>query len=72
MSDWGACDSGVANALPTGELMHVQVAACAAGTKTKGAFVSCMSGYTGGLVSASLLSGAQKDAVMSCAARGNP
>jgi hypothetical protein len=68
----GACDSGVANALPTGELMHVQAAACAAGAKTKGAFVSCMSGYTGGLVSASLLSSAQKDAVMSCAARGNP
>jgi hypothetical protein len=68
----GSCDTGVANALPTGELMHVQVSACAAGAKSKGAFVSCMSGYTGAQLSAGLLTMAQKDAVMSCAARGNP
>jgi hypothetical protein len=68
----GGCDTGVANALPTGELMHVNVPSCAAGAKNKGAFVSCMAGYTNGLVSAQLLTMAQKDAVMSCAARANP
>lgn len=68
----GHCDSGVTSALANGELLHARVSACAAGARAKGAFVSCMSNATGNLVTAGLLTVAQKDAVMNCAARGTP
>jgi hypothetical protein len=68
----GNCDSGVTTVLANGELLHARVSACAAAAKNKGAFVSCMANSTGSLVSANLLTSAQKDAVMTCAARGTP
>jgi hypothetical protein len=68
----GNCDSGVVSALANGELLHANVSACAASSKNKGAFASCMAGVTGSLVNAGLLSSAQKDAVMTCVARGTP
>jgi hypothetical protein len=66
----GACDSSVPATLANGQLLHVDVEQCRAGAKNKGAAVSCMSKVTGAAVGAGLMTNAQKDAVMSCAARG--
>lgn len=68
----GACDSGVADTLATGQLLHVNVEQCAAGAKNHGQFVSCMTAVTNAAKAAGLMSGAQQGAVMSCAGRGRP
>ena len=65
----GGCDTGVANALPNGELLHVGVENCAAGAKNHGQFVSCVNKVTNAAKNAGLISGSQKGAITSCAAK---
>ena len=65
----GGCDTGVTSALPTGELLHARVDACAAAAANKGQFVKCVNGVTIAAKHAGLISGAQQAAITSCAAR---
>jgi hypothetical protein len=65
----GACDTGVPNALRNGDLLHVQVDACAASAKNHGQFVSCLNKVTNAAKQAGLLSGSQHGAITSCAAK---
>ena len=65
----GSCDTGVPNALPNGDLLHVQVQACATGAKNHGQFVSCMNKVTNAAKKAGLLTGSQHGAITSCAAK---
>jgi hypothetical protein len=65
----GSCDTGVPSALPTGELLHAKVDACAAGAKNNGQFVSCMNQVTNAAKSAGFITGSQKGAITSCAAK---
>jgi hypothetical protein len=65
----GSCDTGVANALPNGALLNVQVEACAAGAKNSGQFVSCVNGVTNAAKQAGLLTGQQHGKISSCTAR---
>jgi hypothetical protein len=64
-----SCDTGVANALPNGALLNVQVEACAAGAKNKGQFVSCVNGVTNAAKKAGLLTGQQHGKITSCTAK---
>ena len=66
----GLCDSGVPSVLRTGQMLHANVDACAAGAKNHGQFVSCMTKVTNAAKDSGLLTGSQHGAVMSCAARG--
>lgn len=65
----GGCDTGVANALPNGELLSVAVDECAAGAGNPGQFVSCVSQVTNNARDHGLLSGRDKAAITTCAAR---
>jgi hypothetical protein len=65
----GSCDTGVANALPNGALLSVQVEACAAGAKNQGQFVSCVNGVSNAAKKAGLLTGMQHGKIASCTAR---
>lgn len=66
------CDSGVPNTLlPGGCTIADQVAECAAGAANHGAFVSCVAALTNQLKEDGLISGAQKGAIQSCAARAD-
>jgi hypothetical protein len=65
----GGCDTGVANALPNGELLHVSVESCAAGATNSGQFVSCVNTVTNAANKAGLITGRQKGAITSCAAK---
>ena len=65
----GGCDTGVANALPNGELLHVSVESCAAGATNSGQFVSCVNMVTNAANKAGLITGRQKGAITSCAAK---
>ena len=65
----GSCDTGVPNALDNGDLLHVQVDACAAGAKNHGQFVSCVNKVTNAAKKAGLLTGSQKGSISSCAAK---
>lgn len=66
----GTCDSGVPSVLRTGQMLHANVDACHAGAKNHGQFVSCMNRVTNDARNQGLLTGAQKGAITSCAARG--
>ena len=62
------CDSGVPNTiLDTGCTISDLVAQCATGAANHDAFVSCVSHLTNDLKSAGVITGAQKNAIMSCA-----
>jgi hypothetical protein len=65
----GGCDTGVANALPNGELLHVGVENCVAGAKNHGQFVSCVNKLTNAAKNVGLITGGQKGAITSCAAK---
>lgn len=64
----GACDTGVPTVLPTGEMLHASVSACADSAKNHGQFVSCMNKVTNAAKKAGYLTGAQHGAIASCAA----
>jgi hypothetical protein len=68
----GVCDTGVPSVLRTGQMLHANVDACAAGAKNHGQFVSCMNKVTNDAKNRGLLSGTQHGAITSCTARGNP
>jgi hypothetical protein len=68
----GVCDTGVPSVLRTGQMLHANVDACAAGAKNHGQFVSCMNEVTNDAKERGLLSGAQHGAISSCTARGRP
>ena len=68
----GVCDTGVPSVLRTGQMLHANVDACAAGAKNHGQFVSCMNKVINDAKARGLLSGAQHGAISSCAARGGP
>lgn len=66
----GRCDTGIPNALPNGQLLHVNVEACAAGAKNHGKFVSCVVKVALDAWRDGLLEGGRIGPVASCAARG--
>lgn len=64
------CATGVQNKLlPNGCSMSDQIAACAANAKNHGAFVSCVASLTNGWKAQGLITGKEKDAIQSCAAK---
>lgn len=66
------CDSGVGNYLfPDGSTMMDHILACAADAGNHGAFVSCVSHLTNEWKQDGLITGAQKAAIVSCAAGSN-
>ena len=66
----GGIDTGVGNPLfPNGCTISDLVAVCAKDARTPGAFVSCVAGLTNQLVAGSVITGAQKGAIESAAAR---
>ena len=65
----GSCDTGVPSALPNGGLLHARVDACAASAKNHGQFVSCVNSVTNAAKKAGLITGRQKGAISSCAAK---
>ena len=68
------CDSGVPNTIfPSGCTISDLIAACAQGKSNHGGFVSCVSHLTNDLKEAGTITGQQKGAIQSCAARAkNP
>lgn len=68
----GSCDSGVINQLfDDGCTMSDLIADCSVGAKNHGKFVSCVSHLTNGWKGAGLISGSEKGAIQSCAAKSN-
>ena len=66
----GECDSGVSNPLlSTGSTVSDLTAQAAFGAKNHGEFVSAVAAITNGLMKSGLISGSQKGAIESCAAR---
>ena len=66
----GDCDSGVQNQLfPDGCTMRDLIGQCAANVKTQGTFVSCVDNLTTGWKKKGYISGREKDAIVSCAAK---
>ena len=66
----GGRDTGVPNTtLPSGCTISDLIAKCAAGAKNQGAFVSCVAHLTEQLVADGVITDAQKDTIMSAAAR---
>jgi hypothetical protein len=66
------CDSGVPNPLsPNGCTIADQIADCAADATTHGRFTSCVDALTTKLRRDRLITGRQKDAIDSCAARAD-
>lgn len=64
------CDSMVTNTLlPTGCTISDQIATCAVGASNHGGFISCVTHLTNDLKTAGTITGQQKGAVQSCAAR---
>jgi hypothetical protein len=68
----GNCDTGVPTVLATGQMLHANVSACAAGAKNHGQFVSCMNGIENAARDSGLLSNSQRNAIHSCAAHYKP
>lgn len=71
---WGRCTSNTPNAtLPNGAALNDQARVwyrdCSIGAKNHGQFVSCVAKVTNAAVSSGLITGGQKGAVQSCAAR---
>ena len=68
----GSCDSGVINQLfDDGCTMSDLIADCSVGAKNHGKFVSCVSHLTNNWKGAGLISGEEKGAIQSCAAKSN-
>jgi len=66
------CDSGVLNhVFEDGSTMLGLILACAENTNNHGEFVSCVSALTNAWKRAGLITGAQKGAIMSCAAEAD-
>jgi hypothetical protein len=66
------CDTGVPNLDGTcGNSFSELIAACAANASNHGAFVSCVAHLTNTWKKAGLITGAQKDAIMECAAESD-
>jgi hypothetical protein len=65
----GTCDTGVANALPNGQMLHVGVESCAVGARNKGQFTACVNQLTNAAKEAGLLTGRQHAAITTCTAR---
>ena len=65
----GVCDTGVPSVLPNGDMLPVQVEACKAGARNRGQFVSCMNQVTNAAKKAGFITGSQKGAITSCAAK---
>jgi len=66
------CNSGVANTLfDDGCTMSDLIAECAEGVKNHGQFVSCVAHLTNGWKKDKLISGKEKGAIQSCAARSD-
>ena len=66
------CDSGVRNVVfKNGCTMSDLIAQCAVGKKNHGQFVSCVAHLTNEWKSAGFISGAEKGAIQSCAAKSN-
>lgn len=64
------CDSGVPNTLfANGCTISDLIAQCAAGAKNHGQFVSCVTHLTNSLKDQGLITGEQKSAIQSCAAK---
>ena len=69
----GGCNSGVPNIVVDADLCTISdlIAACAAGAKNHGDFVSCVAAVTNALNKAGLISGSEKGSIQSCAAKAN-
>jgi len=68
----GGCNSGVPNTFFTsGCTISDQIQKCALGARNHGGFVSCVAHLTNDLKKAGIISGAQKGAIQSCAARAS-
>lgn len=66
------CNSGVANTtFATGCRISDQINDCAVGAGNHGAFVSCVANLTNSLKNQGVISGSQKGAIQSCAARAS-
>ena len=66
------CDSGVPNTVfPSGCTISDLIAACAEGASNHGQFVSCVSHLTNDLKKAGTITGQQKGAIQSCAAKAH-
>jgi hypothetical protein len=67
------CDSGVPNIVIDAEYCTISdlIANCAASATNHGGFVSCVAALTNQLNKAGLISGRQKGAIQSCAAKAN-
>ena len=66
------CDSGVTDAvLPSGLTISDLIAECAKDASNHGQFVSCVADVTNDLREARTISGQQKGAIQSCAARAH-
>jgi hypothetical protein len=66
----GTCNSGVPNrVLADGCTFSDRIAACYAGAGNHGGAVSCVSNFTNALKASGLISGSQKGAIQSCAAK---
>ena len=65
------CDTGIQDFVYNGKLVSQHLANCAAGAKNHGDYVSCVAKLTNALKKAGLLTAAQKDVIMSCAAKSN-
>lgn len=65
----GACETGVPNALPSGQLLSAKADQCAASAGNKGQFVSCMNKVTNAAKDAGYLTGAQHAAITTCTAK---
>jgi hypothetical protein len=68
----GTCNSGVPNSTPFfGCTILDSVNACATFARNHGQFVSCVSAATNAYKAARVLTGAQKGAIQSCAAKAS-
>ena len=65
------CDTGIQDFVYNGKLVSQHLDDCAAGAKNHGDYVSCVAKLTNALEKAGLLTAAQKDVMMSCAAKSN-
>jgi hypothetical protein len=67
-----ACDTGVSNTVfPSGCTISDLIASCAEGARNHGKFVSCVAHLTNDLKTAGTITGRQKGAIQSCAARAD-
>jgi PA domain len=66
----GGCDSGVASALPNGDLLHVNVEVCKAASKNRGSFIACMNDVTNAAKARGWLTGRQHASITLCTIRG--